>query len=270
MTFTGEVRSVDFDGDGIPDSNDNCPQDYNPSQSDIDIDGIGDICDSCPFPSDTDQANSTYRFLSASPGHTYSDGRNLTNFDIGSSVNVEDYAIFVSYWKQSNSEENVNGNYIIDFNDLSELSNMWLSSNSSIVTVDDDCPADFSTIQGAIDAAVDDTVIIVAPGYYVENISFDGKNIVLTSIDPDNSTIVSNTIIDGNSNGSVVTFTGTEGPNCFLTGFTITNGTVMDSGGGIYGSSAQAIISRCIITGNSAPEGKGGGIYKFNGLSYLE
>ena len=90
MTFTGEVRSVDFDGDGIPDSNDNCPQNYNPGQTDIDIDGIGDICDSCPFSSGTDQTN---------------------------------------------SEENVNGNYIIDFNDLAVLSNIWLSSNSSIVTV---------------------------------------------------------------------------------------------------------------------------------------
>lgn len=35
----------DRDKDGIPDNKDNCPHDYNPSQSDIDGDGKGDACD---------------------------------------------------------------------------------------------------------------------------------------------------------------------------------------------------------------------------------
>lgn len=39
----------DFDGDGIPTSNDNCPFDYNPSQDDCDGDGIGDPCDSINY-----------------------------------------------------------------------------------------------------------------------------------------------------------------------------------------------------------------------------
>ena len=37
----------DSDKDGIPDQEDNCPQNYNPQQEDIDGDGIGDACDSC-------------------------------------------------------------------------------------------------------------------------------------------------------------------------------------------------------------------------------
>ena len=37
----------DSDQDGVPDSQDNCPQKYNPQQEDIDNDGIGDVCDSC-------------------------------------------------------------------------------------------------------------------------------------------------------------------------------------------------------------------------------
>ncbi len=35
----------DVDNDGIIDSEDNCPDDYNPYQEDGDCDGIGDVCD---------------------------------------------------------------------------------------------------------------------------------------------------------------------------------------------------------------------------------
>src|SRR6266481_6094997 len=38
----------DTDGDGIPDSQDNCPFIPNPGQQDTDGDGIGDVCDNCP------------------------------------------------------------------------------------------------------------------------------------------------------------------------------------------------------------------------------
>jgi len=41
VTGTG----TDTDGDGIPDVNDNCPNDVNPNQDDEDGDGVGDICD---------------------------------------------------------------------------------------------------------------------------------------------------------------------------------------------------------------------------------
>ena len=42
------VRAPDKDLDGIPDSIDNCVDDYNPDQSDIDSDNVGDVCDGCP------------------------------------------------------------------------------------------------------------------------------------------------------------------------------------------------------------------------------
>jgi hypothetical protein len=38
--------SQDQDSDGVPDSQDNCPTNYNPSQVDCDGDGIGNACDS--------------------------------------------------------------------------------------------------------------------------------------------------------------------------------------------------------------------------------
>ena len=42
-------------------------------------------------------------------------------------------------------------------------------------------PQDYSTIQAAIDAAEENTVIIIEPGHYQESIDFKGKNITLRS-----------------------------------------------------------------------------------------
>jgi len=47
MTDSGGGQT-DADGDGVPDSTDNCPNTYNPGQEDADGDGIGDACDSSP------------------------------------------------------------------------------------------------------------------------------------------------------------------------------------------------------------------------------
>ncbi len=48
----GDFRTVhDTDGDGLTDEMDNCPEAYNPSQSDADADGTGNDCDLC---TDTD------------------------------------------------------------------------------------------------------------------------------------------------------------------------------------------------------------------------
>jgi hypothetical protein len=48
-TFTVTVDAptvTDGDGDGVPDSSDNCPNAANPDQADADGDGIGNVCDS--------------------------------------------------------------------------------------------------------------------------------------------------------------------------------------------------------------------------------
>jgi len=122
-------------------------------------------------------------------------------------------------------------------------------------------PSQFSTIQAAIDASQDNDIIIVQPGTYTENIDYNGKAITLTSTNPLDPTIVASTIIDGNMNGSVVTFDSGETPNSILTGFTIKNGngTLIDGkryGGGIYcGIQSTPTIRRNKIINNTADVG---------------
>jgi hypothetical protein len=49
--------SSDSDGDGVVDTQDNCPQAANPQQEDADSDGVGDVCDNCPNTPNPDQAD---------------------------------------------------------------------------------------------------------------------------------------------------------------------------------------------------------------------
>jgi len=48
----------DRDADGVPDTQDNCPDVANANQSDEDGDGVGNVCDNCPATANTSQANS--------------------------------------------------------------------------------------------------------------------------------------------------------------------------------------------------------------------
>lgn len=50
----GFLSTPDADGDGVPDSIDNAPNDPNPRQEDFDGDGVGDVADVCPSDSEND------------------------------------------------------------------------------------------------------------------------------------------------------------------------------------------------------------------------
>ncbi len=114
-------------------------------------------------------------------------------------------------------------------------------------------PANYPTIQSAINAANNGDTVLVGPGTYVENINFNSKAVTVTSSDGPVTTI-----IDGNHNGTVVTFNHSETAASVLSGFTIRNGFQSGGfGGGISVSSASPTISSNLITGNHAAAGIG-------------
>lgn len=129
-------------------------------------------------------------------------------------------------------------------------------------------PAQYSTIQAAINAAVNGDTVLVAPGTYLENINFRGKNIVVTSTffltnDP---SIISSTIIDGSNpsqpdSGSCVIICRGEDSTAVLQGFSITRGTgtkwndehfagLYREGGGILVALSSPVIQFNIIHNN--------------------
>jgi parallel beta-helix repeat protein len=124
-------------------------------------------------------------------------------------------------------------------------------------------PGDYPTIQQGIDASADGDTVLVQPGTYVENINFNGHNIVLGSLflTTGYPSYVEQTVIDGNHFTSVVIFESGESNDCKIKGFTIRNGYNRE-GGGIHCSYSSPEIANNIIRDNIRTNGgSGGGIY---------
>ncbi|MCF7919001.1 MAG: DUF1565 domain-containing protein [Candidatus Cloacimonetes bacterium] len=124
-------------------------------------------------------------------------------------------------------------------------------------------PGDYPTIQGGINASVNDDIVLVQPGIYFGDIDFTGKEITLCSLfyTTQDTSYISETILDGNNSGSVVKFENGENSNSILSGFTITNGNAY-SGGGIYCTNSEPVLENLRIINNVACIG--GGIYCYD------
>ena len=142
--------------------------------------------------------------------------------------------------------------------------------NSTIINI----PADQPTIQQGINASVDSDTVLVQPDTYFENINYNGKNITVASLflTTQDTSYISQTIIDGNDVGSVVTFESGEDSTAILCGFTITNGNA-ERGGGIYCYQTNPLLKNLKIQENIAsgdfPSGMGGGIYCRNSSNLI-
>ena len=111
------------------------------------------------------------------------------------------------------------------------------------LSVDDDGPAEFQSIQAAIDAAVPGDVVSVAAGTYRENIELQSGVKVIGA----GSGL---SIIDGRRQGSVAILRDCDS-STRLQGFTLTGGEA-ETGAGVLVVGGAPIITLNHITGNSA------------------
>ncbi len=124
-------------------------------------------------------------------------------------------------------------------------------------------PADYSTIQAAINAASGGDEIAVASGTYNETIDFNGKALRLYSTGGP-----AVTTINGGGADHVVQCVSGEGPDTILEGFTITGGNADGAsypdhnGGGMLNSGTSPTVINCTFSGNSA-NFHGGGMYNW-------
>ncbi len=132
-----------------------------------------------------------------------------------------------------------------------------------------------ATIQAGIDVAdpQEGDFVVVAPGTYTgvgnRDLDFSGKAITLRSINPDDSDVVSATVIDcGGTEADphrAFWFHSNERADSVVTGFTITGGYAVE-GGAVSCSFAGPTLTHCAFIGNTAGD-KGGGMYSGSGCS---
>jgi len=130
-------------------------------------------------------------------------------------------------------------------------------------------PADYSTIQAAIDNSIEHDTVLVQPGTYVENLNFNGKNIVVGSLflTTQDTSYISQTVIDGNQNGSVVVIGSGETVASMLCGFVLQNG-LNQNGGAIQVINSHTTLDHLVIT-NCTANNSAGGIYLYNSESVV-
>lgn len=120
----------------------------------------------------------------------------------------------------------------------------------------------FATIQTGIESAYENDTVLVSSGTYQGNIVWPETN-GIKLISAGN---VSNTIIDGGENGSVINIdpqTVTIDTSTLIQGFKITNGGNAQYGGGIFINNSSPILNDLVVVDNSATNG--GGIYVAEG-----
>ena len=139
------------------------------------------------------------------------------------------------------------------------VATLVLAGTSFAATIN--VPADYTTIQAAIDAAADGDEVVVAPGTYTgtgdEVVNMLGKAITLRA-----SGTPEETIIDGeDTRRGILCNSGETINGTLIEGFTITGGR-SGTGAGIYCVQSSPTLLRCTIANNTAHSNysTGGGI----------
>jgi len=115
------IALSDSDGDGVPDANDICPNDYNPGQEDNDSDDVGNVCDNCPN--------------TANPAQIDTDDDDIgdececqaANISDVNPVNIVDFAILAANWSVAGPAVpgDTNRDEIVDAIDLKQVLEHW-------------------------------------------------------------------------------------------------------------------------------------------------
>ncbi len=123
-------------------------------------------------------------------------------------------------------------------------------------------PWSYPTIQDAIDVCEDDDTVKVYPGTYTDSFSFQGKNILVTSLFYQNgdSTYIHSTILDGENTHQIALFAGDEGSAAVLNGFTLTRGSGFNGAAIYIPSSSTPTLKNLVLDDNHASHW-GGAIY---------
>ncbi|MCW5768704.1 MAG: right-handed parallel beta-helix repeat-containing protein [Phycisphaeraceae bacterium] len=116
-------------------------------------------------------------------------------------------------------------------------------------------PAQYPTIQAAVNAAVNGDTILIAPGSYYENITLGTKGINLRS-----TSSAADTILYPLTGGSVISLAGTVG-QATLDGLTIRDGVSTGSGAGILAANANLRLISCILLSNESGDAPGAALY---------
>ncbi len=128
--------------------------------------------------------------------------------------------------------------------------------------VTEDGKAGFSTIQAAVDAAVDGDTIVIETGTYTgpgnSDIDLRGKAIMVQGADPENPEVVQATVIDcqGSEKSPHRGFTIANCNGAEIAGLTITNG-LASAGGAVYCENSTVEMTSCRIIGNATLAGTG-------------
>jgi len=137
----------------------------------------------------------------------------------------------------------------------------YLPISATIINV----PDDYGTIQEGIDASTDGDTVLVQPETYIENINFNGHNIVLGSLflTTGDTSYIRHTVISGTGSGAVINIESGEDSTAIVAGFAIRNAEI----GIRCENSSPSIINNSITDHYSEGEfyeAFAGGIYCLN------